>query len=50
MSMDRVCQENVDSLNKQFNEKQSEYDKMWNTSHKDIWKDELEQLKKVLQF
>jgi len=50
MSMDSVCQENVDSLNKQFNEKQSEYDKMWNTSHKDIWKDELEQLKKVLQF
>lgn len=50
MSMDSVCQENVDSLNKQFNEKQTEYDKMWNTSHKDIWKDELEQLKKVLQF
>jgi len=50
MSMDSVCQENVDSLNKQFNEKQSEYDKMWNTSHKDIWKDELDQLKKVLQF
>jgi DNA topoisomerase-2 len=50
MSMDSVCQENVDSLNQQLNGKQSEYDKMWNSSHKDIWKDELEQLKKVLQF
>jgi len=50
MSMDSVCQENVDSLNQQLNGKQSEYDKMWNSSHKDIWKDELDQLKKVLQF
>jgi DNA topoisomerase-2 len=48
MSMDSVCQENVDSLNKQLNEKEKQYHKMMNTSHKDIWNDELEELKKCL--
>ena len=48
MTMDSVCQENVDSLNKQFEEKKKQYDKMLDTNHKDIWKSELEELKKCL--
>lgn len=48
MTMDSVCQENVDALNKQLSEKEKQYHKMMNTSHKDIWNDELEELKKSL--
>jgi len=48
MTMDSVCQENVDSLNKQFEEKKKQYDKMLDTNNKDIWKSELEELKKSL--
>ena len=46
--MDSVSQENVDSLNKQFQEKKKQYEKMLHTNNKDIWKSELEELKKSL--
>jgi DNA topoisomerase-2 len=48
MTMDSVCQENVDSLNHQFDEKQKQYEKMLHTDPKHIWKSELEELKKSL--
>ena len=48
MTMDSVCQENVDSLNHQFHEKKKQYEKMLHTNPKDIWKSELEELKKSL--
>jgi len=48
MTMDSVSQENVDSLNKQFQEKKKQYEKMLHTNNKDIWKSELEELKKSL--
>ena len=48
MTMDSVSKENVDSLNKQFDEKKKQYEKMLHTNNKDIWKSELEELKKSL--
>ena len=48
MTMDSVCQENVDSLNNQYADKKKQYDKMLYTNNKEIWKTELEELKKSL--
>lgn len=48
MSMDSVCKENIDSLNHQYEEKKKQYDKMLYSNNKEIWKQELEDLKKSL--
>lgn len=48
MSMDSVCKENIDSLNHQYQEKKKQYDTMLNSNNKEIWKQELEELKKSL--
>ena len=48
MSMDSVCQENVDTLNKQYKLKKDQVDTMTNTNKFKMWEDELNALKKVL--
>ena len=48
MTMDSVCQENIDSLNKQLNAKIASYEQLMNTDNKGIWKKELDELKKCL--
>ena len=49
MSMDSVTEENVEKLNKDYYSKQSELEKIMNTSIQDMWKNELKILQKEYQ-
>ena len=48
MSMDSVCQENVELLKKQFYEKEQQLSNIKNTNSHKMWINELEQLEKMI--
>ena len=48
MSMDSVCKENVETLKRQFQEKELEHRQITETTIEDMWKKELQALKGLL--
>ena len=48
MSMDSVCQENIDSLKSQLETKEKEFNFMNETTNVNMWLSELEELEKSL--